>query len=195
VRRRGGDGGPVRRPRRSAAVPLLIGLLAAATGCSIGPDRTDPEARVESPPGRSEPVHSDPAGSVAPENPGMPRIDPEHGAWIPAAPPSGWIVDDDSVRAILSRERLVFVHPRMSGPYPPDVVLLRFTPVSTLAERRRAVELAGGTLVGGDGSHHYVLVGLECDDLPVWCAIDRLSELPQVIFVGTHDVGIGPLDR
>jgi hypothetical protein len=113
--------------------------------------------------------------------------------WVPARPPSSWLIPSDSVDAILSGERLVFVHPRMSGPYPPELVLIHFAPGSALAARREAIRRVDGTVVGGDRSHYYVRVHLRCADAPVWCAIDRLAGLPQVLSAAPLDMGFGPL--
>lgn len=116
-----------------------------------------------------------------------------HTPWVPSRPPDMWLIPADSVVALHSDERVVFVHPRMSGPYPPDVVLILFSPGSALSERREAVRRIEGTVVAGDGSHYYVRVGLECADLPVWCAVDRLAGLPQVEYAAPLDMGYGPL--
>lgn len=102
------------------------------------------------------------------------------GRDVPEVPPSGWIIPTDSANAMLGRANLVSVHPRMSGPYPRDLVTLLFRPGATAAQRRAALHAVGGTLLGGDGVHHYVRVTTACDDLPVWCASDILVRLPQV---------------
>ncbi|HEX8830855.1 MAG TPA: hypothetical protein VF705_06805 [Longimicrobium sp.] len=99
---------------------------------------------------------------------------------IPANPPVGWTIPGDSVDAMFQQSRLVIDHPRMSGPYPPDLVMLFFRPNATAAQRRRAVDAVGGTLVGGDGAYWFVRVKTRCADVPVWCAADILEKLPQV---------------
>jgi hypothetical protein len=112
--------------------------------------------------------------------------------WVPAEPPAGWLLPAESVAALLAPENLVHAHPRMNGPYPRDVLLVAFTPGSALAARREAVHRVGGTVVGGDRSHYYVRVRLECPDLPVWCAVDRLVSDAQVVFAAPLDMGYGP---
>lgn len=113
--------------------------------------------------------------------------------WVPARPPSGWLLPSDSVAAMLDRDNLVFEHPRMSGPYPRDLLMLQFAPASSLAERRAAVDRIGGSVVGGDMAHYYVRLRLDCPDLPVWCGVDRLAGFPQVLAAAPLDMGYGPL--
>lgn len=99
---------------------------------------------------------------------------------IPAVPPPGWTIPADSVSAVFQRSNLVSEHPRMSGVYPRDLVMLVFRPTATAAQRRRAVDAVGGTLVGGDGAYWFIRVKAPCADVPVWCAVDVLEKLPQV---------------
>ena len=101
-------------------------------------------------------------------------------ASIPPAPPRDWTIPADSVDALFQPSNLVVEHPRMSGRYPADLVMLFFRPGATAAQRRQAVEAVGGTLVGGDGAYWYVRVKTQCADRPVWCAVDVLEKLPQV---------------
>ncbi len=98
---------------------------------------------------------------------------------IPPVPPSDWTIPQGSVDAIFQRPNLVAEHPRMSGVYPRDLVMLAFRPGTPVARMREAVDAVGGTVVGGDGAHYFVRVTTRCADVPVWCAIDILEKLPQ----------------
>jgi len=102
------------------------------------------------------------------------------GPSIPDEPPRGWLIPRDSADALFEFSNLVIVHARTSGPYPANVVLVAFRPDATRAQKRRAIDAVGGTLIGGDGAHYYIRVDAECADRPVWCAIDILETLPQV---------------
>jgi subtilisin family serine protease len=92
--------------------------------------------------------------------------------------PEEWLIAEDSVKALFVRENLIFAHPRVTGPYPRDVVMITFAPSATADERQAAVDHVGGALIGGDGAYYFVRVrdGAE----PVWSAIDRLAKLPQI---------------
>lgn len=108
----------------------------------------------------------------------------EDGAAILSAdPPRGWTVSEDAVRAFYADENTVLSHPRMSGPYPANLVMVAFREGSSTAEVRRGIDEVGGVVVGGNGVHYFLHVeigGPACADLPVWCAIDLLERLPQV---------------
>jgi len=90
------------------------------------------------------------------------------------------LTDEDSVDALFAFSNLVIVHPRTSGPYPSNVVLIAFRRGATRAQKRRAIDAVGGTLIGGNRAYYFVRVDGKCADRPVWCAIDRLEKLPQV---------------
>ncbi len=116
---------------------------------------------------------------------------------IPDAPSPGWLIPQDSADALFEFSNLVIAHPRTSGPYPANVVLIAFRPGATRAQKRRAIDAAGGTLIGGDGVYYFIRVDAECADRPVWCAIDKLDKLPQVdeahpLFTGgfSNDVAV-----
>ncbi len=116
----------------------------------------------------NRPVADPPAG------PGEPTI--------PATPPDGFLISDDSVAALYAKGRQIYVHPRVAGPYPPDVVLITFRPTATQDEKQAALDIVGGCVIGGGWGAYYVLVPL--DDSAqgaVWTAIDRLVMLPQVL--------------
>ena len=102
------------------------------------------------------------------------------GRSVPDAPPPDWTIPDDSVDALFAFSNLVIVHPRTSGPYPANVVLIAFRRGATRAQKTRAIDAVGGTLIGGDGVYYFIRVDAECADRPVWCAIDKLEKLPQV---------------
>ncbi len=101
---------------------------------------------------------------------------------ISATPPDGFLISDDSVAALYAPARQLYVHPRASGPYPPDVVLISFKPSATLEEKQAALDLVGGRVIGGGWGAYYVLVPLDNSAQgAVWTAIDRLVTLPQVL--------------
>jgi thermitase len=97
---------------------------------------------------------------------------------VASTAPDGWLIPEDSVTPLFEQQNLIIAHPRMSGPYPRNLVLIAFKPEATADEKQAAVDQVGGTVVGGDGAHYYVHVtdGAE----PVWLAVDRLSGLPQI---------------
>ena len=111
---------------------------------------------------------------------------------IPDTPPVSWSIPDDSVEALFGRDNLVMVHERTSGPYPANLVMLRFRENATPAQRARAVAAVHGSLVGGNGVYYFVLVQAECADRPVWCAIDALEPLPQVEKAHPYLYGVAP---
>lgn len=111
---------------------------------------------------------------------------------VPDAPPRGWTIPADSVRLLFHPHNLVIVHERTSGPYPSDLVILRFRPDATAADRSRAVAAVRGSVVGGNGVYYYLRVQATCTDRPVWCAIDLLEPLPQVADVHPYLYGAGP---
>lgn len=101
---------------------------------------------------------------------------------IPTTPPDGFLISDDSVVALYAKGRQIYVHPRVAGPYPPDVVLITFHPSATQDEKQAALDLVCGRVIGGGWGAYYVLVPL--DDSAqgaVWTAIDQLVVLPQVL--------------
>jgi hypothetical protein len=102
------------------------------------------------------------------------------GPSIPDEPPPGWLIPEDSADALFEFSNLVIVHPRVSGPYPANVVLIAFRPGATRAQKRRAIDAVGGTLIGGDGVYYYIRVDRTCADRPVWCAIDILEKRREV---------------
>ncbi|HEU4559030.1 MAG TPA: hypothetical protein VFS20_14315 [Longimicrobium sp.] len=102
------------------------------------------------------------------------------GQAIPDIPPRGWTIPQDSVDALFTRANLVFVHPRTSGPYPANLVIVAFRRRATPAQRQQAVAAVRGTVIGGDGVYYFIRVDGRCADHPVWCAIDILEPLPQV---------------
>jgi hypothetical protein len=101
---------------------------------------------------------------------------------IPAEIPNGFLISNDSLAALYAPSRSVYVHPRMAGPYPPDVVLITFQPGAALEEKQAALDVIGGRVIGGLWGAYYVLVPptSNSSEPPVWIAIDRLSVLPQV---------------
>ncbi|HEX8832229.1 MAG TPA: hypothetical protein VF705_13730, partial [Longimicrobium sp.] len=97
---------------------------------------------------------------------------------VPAQPPFGWTIPADSVDAMFAFGNLLIQHPRMSGPYPRNLVMVAFAPGATADEKQAAIEQAGGKVVGGDGVYYFVKVSNGTE--PVWWASDKLSALSQV---------------
>ncbi|HEX8904269.1 MAG TPA: hypothetical protein VF771_05465, partial [Longimicrobiaceae bacterium] len=97
---------------------------------------------------------------------------------VTSSAPESWLIPKDSVDKLFAQQNLILVHPRMSGPYPRNVVAISFDSAATGDEKQAAVDRIGGTLVGGDGVHYYVLVAGGTE--PVWPAIDQLRAMPQV---------------
>lgn len=101
---------------------------------------------------------------------------------IPATPPLGYLISDDSLAVLYAKERQIWVHPRVAGPYPPDVVHITFRPTATQDEKQAALDIIGGRVIGGRSTAYYVLVPLDNSAQgAVWTAIDRLVMLPQVL--------------
>ena len=92
--------------------------------------------------------------------------------------PEDWLISQDSVNQLFAHDNLIIVHPRMSGPYPRNLVLLAFDSTATDDEKQAAIDRINGTLIGGDGAHYYVKVAQGSE--PVWSAIDQVAALPQV---------------
>ena len=97
---------------------------------------------------------------------------------VASSAPETWLIPGDSVDQLFSRQNLILVHPRMSGPYPRNVVAVAFHPTATQEERQAAIDHVEGRVLGGDGAHYYVLVAQGAE--PVWRAVDQLGKLPQV---------------
>lgn len=104
--------------------------------------------------------------------------------------PLDWIIPEDSVNKIFTETNLIYEHPRISGPYPRDLVMLFFAPGATEDEKRAAVDYVGGTVVGGNGAHYFVRVTNGAE--PVFTAIDKLKALPHVKQAIPYLVGIAP---
>jgi hypothetical protein len=107
---------------------------------------------------------------------------------VASSAPDGWLIPEDSVTPLFEHQNLIITHPRMSGPYPRNVVAVAFDSTATDDEKQAAVDHVGGTVVGGDGAHYYVRVtdGAE----PVWLAVDRLSGLPQIEHAVPYMMGV-----
>jgi len=106
---------------------------------------------------------------------------------IPAEPPVGFLISDDSLEALYADRRLIFGHERMAGPYPPDLVMVTFVRGASQPERQAAIDLVRGSLIGGAWDAYYILVPPDGTPDPVWQAVDVLSSLPQV-HLATPDV-------
>ena len=80
-----------------------------------------------------------------------------------------------------SNDNLVFNHPRMSGPYPRNVVMIAFRDEATQEQKQAAIDAIGGEVIGGGwGGYYYVRIQDDGTAAPLWKAIDLLLALPQV---------------
>jgi hypothetical protein len=98
---------------------------------------------------------------------------------VPGQAPSGFLIPDDSVANLYALTRAI-MGPRVSGPYPPDVVLVTFHPWATGEERQSALDYVKGRVIGGGWDAYFVLVPADGSAAPLWPAIDKLLTLPQV---------------
>lgn len=102
---------------------------------------------------------------------------------VPAQPERTLRITADSLERLYRFENLVFDHPRMSGPYPRNLLVVGFHPAATREERQAAIDLSGGEYIGGEGLMYYVLIRDDGTADPLWRAIDRLRLLSQVAVV------------
>lgn len=98
---------------------------------------------------------------------------------VPEVPPSGFLIPADSVTRLYAFTNAIWTHPRMSGPYPRNIIQLFFTRSSTREERQSAIDMVDGRVIGGGGVYYDVLVPTATGDA-LWASIDRLRALPQV---------------
>jgi hypothetical protein len=105
-------------------------------------------------------------------------------AVIPATPPTGWLIDEEELGILFAHENQIIRHTRMSGPYPRDLVLVRFPRDASVDERQAAVDYIDGRTVGGTGVEYIVQVRRREESDPLWWAVDRLRTLPQVRHAG-----------
>jgi subtilisin family serine protease len=78
---------------------------------------------------------------------------------------------------------------RMAGRFLRNVVVVLFNPGTPQPDRQAAVDAVGGTVVGGmlltdDDGSYFVQVADNGTDGPLFTAIDKLSQLPQVLHAG-----------
>lgn len=99
---------------------------------------------------------------------------------IPMHRPNGWLISPDSVASLYSFSKTVLSHPRLSGPYPRSIVLVGFQQDATREERQSAVNMIGGSVIGGLGRDYVVVIPDAGTAGPLWSAVDRLRALPQV---------------
>lgn len=76
------------------------------------------------------------------------------------------------------------------GGYPRALLLVRFRPGATAAERSAAISLSRGQLIGGDGGSYWIVVEDDGTADPLWRAIDRLCVLPQVVHAGPEIISL-----
>lgn len=103
---------------------------------------------------------------------------------VDTIPPRGFIISKDSLEALYAPDRIVYSHRRMSGRYPKALLLVGFQRSASVAQRRRAIELSEGRLIGGEGVFYWILVEDDGTADPLWRAIDRVSVLPYVTYAG-----------
>lgn len=148
---------------------VTCAALLAASGCAPGSDST--------PAKRGPPAHAD-ARRASPSVP-------------PAPPRVGFTIPADSVDKLYADSAMVYVHPRMSGPYPRNVLLVEFSDTASQEARESAVESISGEVIGGDGPFYYVLIADDGTATPLWEAIDRLRSLPQVVHAAPETLNSG----
>jgi hypothetical protein len=106
--------------------------------------------------------------------------------------PTTFSISSDSLDALYAPGKLIYSHPRSSGPYPRGVLLLQFQLDATADEREAAINYVSGTSIGGDGIFYYILIADDGTGNPLWQAIDKLHALPQVRHAGPDlRLGIG----
>jgi hypothetical protein len=107
------------------------------------------------------------------------------GHYVPEVAPHGYLIPEDSVAALYAPRTAAMDHPRMSGPYPRNLVMVAFQRSATRDERQAAVDLIGGRVIGGLGNvFYYVLIEDDGTANPLWEAVDLLSALPAVSEAG-----------
>jgi hypothetical protein len=99
---------------------------------------------------------------------------------VPATPPEGFLVPIDSVRKLYTDPNLVINHPRLSGPYPRNLIVVLFRSLASQEERQAAVDAVSGQYLGGLRPLYYVQVASDSIGNALWSAIDKLKSLPQV---------------
>lgn len=109
------------------------------------------------------------------------------GAQVPALAP------DTVPQWVFADSNLVTNTERSAGTFPRNIVSILFREGSTREQRQAAIDLIGGEVVGGVpvlGGRGFYLVRIAHDgtDAPLFEAIRRLEELPQVEFAGPEYV-------
>jgi hypothetical protein len=99
---------------------------------------------------------------------------------VPDVAPTGFLIPADSVAKLYAYSNAVWTHPRLSGPYPRNIVEVFFARGATAEERQSAIDMINGTVIGGGTVFYYVLIPTDGTAEPLWKAIDRLQALPQV---------------
>jgi hypothetical protein len=105
------------------------------------------------------------------------------GAAVPEAAPRGWLIPADSVAKLYTYTNAVWTHPRSSGPYPRNIIMVFFVPAATREDRQSSIGMVDGQIIGGGGVFYYVLVPTATGDA-LWASIDRLAALPHVQLAG-----------
>jgi hypothetical protein len=93
-----------------------------------------------------------------------------------------FLIPADSVAKLYAARRAVSNNPRMGNAYPRDIVLIAFRAGTPSEELQAAINLVGGSVIGGYAHHHYIVKLASADSAgnALWSAIDRLRSLPQV---------------
>jgi hypothetical protein len=92
----------------------------------------------------------------------------------------GLLISRDSFAVHYTAAHSVWNNPRMSGPYPRDLIPVAFKPAATQADRQAAMALVNGRFIGSIGPYDYLLIEGDSRGTALWAAIDRLRALPQV---------------
>jgi hypothetical protein len=89
---------------------------------------------------------------------------------------------------VYARSNLVYEHPRSTGPYPSDLVVLLFREDASIADKRRVIERIGGEVVGGSpigrGGFYYVRVVGDGTADALFEAMDLAASEPTVDLAG-----------
>jgi hypothetical protein len=99
---------------------------------------------------------------------------------VPDVAPTGFLIPADSVAKLYAYSNAIWTHPRLSGPYPRNIIEVFFARGATAEDRQSAIDMVNGTVIGGGTVFYYVLIPTDGTAEPLWKAIDRLKALPQV---------------
>ncbi|HEX8390788.1 MAG TPA: S8 family serine peptidase [Longimicrobium sp.] len=103
---------------------------------------------------------------------------------ISQLPPENWLISPDSVARLYALPRLAWNDTRLPGPYPLNIVSIIFKYDASHEDRRSAIDVVNGEVIGGNGMSYFVLIKDNGTAGPLWTAVDRLRTMPQVAYAG-----------